>query len=109
MFFGNKVSTTLSDVNMTIEYPNAVTQKGLDIRFHDAPVHGIAGRAQIQELLHVECKEFFSDPPVLRITYLANSARTLVLRLPVFLSRFVEGVSLEQGPFFERWKIIGGE
>jgi AP-2 complex subunit alpha len=27
----------------------------------------------------------------------------------VFLNRFVEGVTLEQAPFFERWKIIGGE
>jgi AP-2 complex subunit alpha len=109
LFIGNKLSTTLSEVNMTIEYPNAVTQNGLGIRFHDAPVHEIAGKAQIQELLHVECKEFFSDLPVLRMTYLANNPRTLVLRLPVFLTRFVEGVSLEQAAFFERWKIIGGQ
>ena len=108
LFFGNKVSTAITDVDMTIEYPNAVTQAGLDIRFHDAPVREIAGRAQIQELLHVECKDFFSEPPVLRMTYLAGSFTTLVLRLPVFLTRFIEGVNLEAGPFFERWKIIGG-
>jgi len=94
---------------MSIEYPNATTQKGLAVRFHDAPVHDIAGKAQIQELLHVECKEFFSDAPVIRMTYIANNPRTLVLRLPVFLTRFIEGVTLEQAAFFERWKIIGGE
>lgn len=94
---------------MTIEYPNTTTQNGLHIQFHDSPVKEIAGRAQVQELLHVDCKGFFSDPPVLRMTYLANSFTTLVLRLPVVLTRFVEGVSLEQGAFFERWKIIGGE
>jgi len=108
LFIGNKLSTTLSEINMTIEYPNSVTQNGLAIRFHDAPIHEIAGKAQIQELLHVECKEFFSDAPVLRMTYLANNPRTLVLRLPVFLTRFIEGVTLEQAPFFERWKVIGG-
>lgn len=51
----------------------------------------------------------FTDPPVLRVTYLAGTFTTLVLRLPVVVSRFVEGVTLEQAPFFERWKIIGGE
>jgi len=115
LFFGNKLDTSLADVRMTIEYPNSVTQTGLDIRFHDAPVTEIKGKAQVQEMLHVECKGFFSDPPVLRMTYEVASGveshgkRTLVLRLPVFLTRFVEGVTLEQGPFFERWKIIGGE
>jgi hypothetical protein len=44
------------------------------------------------------------------MNYLAGEKeRTLVVRLPVFLSRFIEGVSLEQAAFFERWKIIGGE
>lgn len=115
LFFGNKHDTSLADVRMTIEYPNSVTQTGLDIRFHDAPVTEIHGKAQVQEMLHVECKGFFSDSPVLRMTYEVASGpgisgkRTLVLRLPVFLTRFVEGVTLEQAPFFERWKIIGGE
>jgi len=45
----------------------------------------------------------------MRLTYLAGKFSTVVLRLPVFLSRFMEGVTLEQAPFFERWKIIGGE
>lgn len=109
LFFGNKVQTSITDINWTIEYPTSVTQNGLAIRFHDAPVTEIGGRAQIQEMLHVECKEFFSDPPVLRMTYHASNPRTLVLRLPVFLTRFIEGVTLEAAPFFERWKIIGGK
>ena len=109
LFFGNKIAKPIMSVTMTIEYPNATTSAGVSVNFHDAPVGEIAARAQVQELLHVECKEFFSDPPVLRMTYLADSYSTLVLRLPVFLSRFVEGVGLEQGPFFERWKVIGGK
>lgn len=79
------------------------------VNFHDSPVREIAPLAQIQELIHLECKDVFTEPPVLRLTYLAGSFTTLVLRLPVFLNRFVEGVTLEQAPFFERWKIIGGE
>lgn len=77
--------------------------------FHDAPVNEIQPHNQVQELIHVECRDVFTDPPVLRVTYLAGTFTTLVLRLPVVVSRFVEGVTLEQAPFFERWKIIGGE
>jgi AP-2 complex subunit alpha len=110
LFFGNKVSTTISDIKMGIEYPNETTESGVSARFHDEPVGEIGGRAQIQEMIHVECKDVFSDPPVLRMTYeFAGSLRTLVLRLPIFLTRFIEGVTLEAGPFFERWKVIGGE
>lgn len=77
--------------------------------FHDAPVTVIQPLEQVQELVHLECREVFTEPPVIRITYLAGTFTTLVLRLPVVLSKFVEGVLLDQAAFFERWKIIGGE
>jgi AP-2 complex subunit alpha len=106
LFLGNKLSTPLSNLIATIEPPQP-TQ--LSAKFHDAPLTEIAARAQVQELIHVECKEVFTELPVLRMTFMVDtSKKTLVLRLPVFLSRFIEGVTLEQGPFFERWKIIGG-
>ena len=108
-FIGNKIATALTKVTMTIEYPPDVSPDAIAAKFHDEPVNEIAGRAQIQELIHVECKDVFTEAPVLRMTYLAGSFTTLVLRLPVFLNRFIEGVSLEAGPFFERWKVIGGQ
>ena len=109
LFFGNKVATPITDITMTVEYPEGTLPSAIHAAFHDPPVNEIAGRAQVQELIHAECKDFFAEPPVLRMTYLAGSFTTLVLKLPMFLTRFIEGVSLEQSAFFERWKIIGGE
>ena len=106
LFIGNKISAEITNMKFHLEHSDP---EALHIRFHDPPIDEIKGRAQIQELIHVECRSFFKDPPVLRITYLAGKFTTLVLRIPVVLSRFVEGVTLEQGPFFERWKIIGGK
>lgn len=106
LFIGNKISAEITDVKFHLEHSDP---ESLHIRFHDPPVNEIQGRAQIQELVHVDCKAFFKDPPVLRMSFLAGKYTNLVLRLPVVLSRFVEGVTLEQAPFFERWKIIGGE
>ncbi|KAL7422361.1 hypothetical protein Q5752_003007 [Cryptotrichosporon argae] len=105
LFIGNKISTPFTSVSMAIDNPDAAA---VSAAFHDEPLTEIAPRAQIQEMVHVECKHFFSEPPVLRFTYLAGSFTTLVLRLPIFLTRFIEAVSLEQAAFFERWKVIGG-
>jgi AP-2 complex subunit alpha len=106
LFFGNKISAKFTNVSASIECrdPSAITAA-----FHDSPLSEISGLAQVQELIHVECKDVFTEAPILRLTYLAGSFTTVVLRLPVFLSRFVEGVTLEQAAFFERWKIIGGK
>ncbi|WVQ95122.1 hypothetical protein IAU59_002216 [Kwoniella sp. CBS 9459] len=118
LFFGNKIDTSFRSFFASIDNP---VSSALTAAFHDAPISEIAGGAQIQEMIHVECKDYFGGGglgqiPVLRVSYLvgdgdelaAPEPRTLVLRLPITLSRFVEGVTLESAPFFERWKIIGG-
>ncbi|WOO83240.1 AP-2 complex subunit alpha-2 [Vanrija pseudolonga] len=105
LFIGNKLSTPFSSISARIENPSA---EGLDIKFHENIVSEIKGAAQIQEMIHVECKGPFTELPVLRFTYLAGGFTTLVLHLPIFLTRFIEGVNLDAAAFFERWKIIGG-
>ncbi|WVN86237.1 uncharacterized protein L203_101398 [Cryptococcus depauperatus CBS 7841] len=108
LFFGNKADKLLSSFAALIDNPSS---SSIDIRFHDAPVSEIQPKAQIQEMIHVECRDVFlkGGTPLLRLSYLIGDDRKiLVLRLPIFLSKFVEGVELGSGPFFERWKIIGG-
>ncbi|WRT68596.1 uncharacterized protein IL334_005574 [Kwoniella shivajii] len=111
LFFGNKIDIKLSNFFATIDNPISTS---LSASFHDAPITEINGGAQIQEMIHIECKDAFGGGglgqlPLLRISYLVeNEPKIIVLKLPITLSRFVEGVTLESGPFFERWKIIGG-
>ncbi|KAK4689163.1 AP-2 complex subunit alpha, partial [Tremellales sp. Uapishka_1] len=105
LFFGNKISTPFTNLTAIIDNPSP---SALSVEFHEAPSTRIDGLAQIQEMILIDCKDVFDKPPILRLSYLAGSFMTVVLRLPVFLSRFVEGVQLEQAAFFERWKIIGG-
>jgi AP-2 complex subunit alpha len=45
----------------------------------------------------------------LKMSFIAGTVRNLVLKLPVFLSKFVEPVELDSAAFFSRWKAIGGE
>jgi len=80
----------------------------LEARFHKPPAKEVPGLEQVQYLLDIECKATFTALPLLRISFIAGTVRNLVLRLPVFLTRFVEPVQLNATAFFERWKVIGG-
>jgi AP-2 complex subunit alpha len=104
IFFGNKISVSLESFTATIDVEDtaalAVTSK--------IPTSTLAGMSQIQQLVHVECKNVFGAEPVLNISYLAGSLQTLALRLPVYLIKFLEPVQLGSSDFFERWKQIGG-
>jgi AP-2 complex subunit alpha len=108
LFIGNKLPTSLTSISSRIELPGTLGD-ALDAKFHEDVVPTIAPGQQIQEMIHVECKSVFTEQPILRLTYLAGAFTTLVLRLPIFLNRFIEGVQLDQASFFDRWKIIGGK
>ncbi|KAK7064230.1 adaptin N terminal region-domain-containing protein [Favolaschia claudopus] len=82
--------------------------KALSATFAKIPPSTIAPRTQTQQLIHVECKKFFSTPPVLSLSFLAGSHQTLSIRLPIVVTKFFEHVKLGGTDFFERWKLIGG-
>ncbi|KAJ7293578.1 adaptin N terminal region-domain-containing protein [Mycena rebaudengoi] len=105
IYFGNKVPSPLTSFTTTIHVSDP---DALSVSFAKIPPSTIAPRTQSQQLIHVECKSFFSTPPVLSISFLAGSHQTLAIRLPIVVTKFFEHVKLGQTDFFERWKIIGG-
>ncbi|GEM09124.1 AP-2 complex subunit alpha [Rhodotorula toruloides] len=105
LYFGNKMSVALESFTVTIDADDA---DALKITFPKIPTPNISALSQVQQLVHVECRDVFTTPPLLNISYLAGSLQTLTLGLPVWLTKFVEPVKLESGAFFERWKQIGG-
>ncbi|WWC90553.1 uncharacterized protein L201_005489 [Kwoniella dendrophila CBS 6074] len=132
LFFGNKLDNkTFKDFQISLDNPISTS---LITKFHDSPITEIQGGSQIQEMIHIECKSYFGSSlsssssstkgalgglgqlPLIRINYTVDDGNStdkkepkiLVLRLPIVLSKFIEGVTLESQPFFERWKIIGG-
>lgn len=105
LFFGNKISVALESFTATIDVDDP---DALNVTLPKIPTSHISALSQIQQLVHVECKDLFQAPPILKISYLAGSLQTITLRLPIFLSKFVEPVQLGSNDFFERWKQIGG-
>ena len=80
----------------------------MSVSFAKIAPNTIAPRTQTQQLIHIECKKPFSKPPVLSVSFLAGAHQTIAVRLPVIITKFIEGVKLDQSAFFERWKLIGG-
>jgi AP-2 complex subunit alpha len=105
VYVGNKVSAPLTSFTTTIHISDP---DALSVTFAKMPPSIIGSRAQTQQLLHVECKNMFSSPPILSISYLAGSHQTIAVRLPIVITKFFEHVKLGQSEFFERWKLIGG-
>lgn len=115
LYFGNKVPVALESFTATVSVDQGDDDEG-DGKAHDAlkvtlpkiPTPHISALSQVQQLVHVECRDLFTHPPLLHISYLAGSLQTLTLRLPVWPTKFVEPVKLDAAAFFERWKQIGG-
>ena len=105
VYLGNKMTVPLTSFTATVHVhdPEAVS-----VTFAKLPPSMIAPRTQVQQLLHVECKKFFAEAPLLSISFLAGSHQTITVRLPVVLTKFFENVKLGPTEFFERWKLIGG-
>lgn len=105
LFFGNKISVALDSFTATIEVDDPDV---LAVTLPKIPTSTLGPMSQIQQLVHVECKGIFTSPPILSISYLAGSLQTITLKLPIYLTKFLEPVQLAQADFFERWKQIGG-
>jgi AP-2 complex subunit alpha len=105
LYFGNKISVGFSSFSLQVrsQEPEALT-----CFMTKMPPSSLGAMTQVQQVLQLECKDFFTSPPILRIQYLAGSMQDLTLRLPVVVSKFIEPVQLGSVDFFERWKQIGG-
>ncbi|EJD03955.1 Adaptor protein complex AP-2 alpha subunit [Fomitiporia mediterranea MF3/22] len=105
IYIGNKMSAPLTSFTATLHVhdPDAVS-----VSFLKMPPSAIASRTQVQQLLNVECKKMFGQPPLLSVAFLAGAHQTVTVRLPIVITKFVEHVKLGPSDFFERWKIIGG-
>lgn len=105
IYLGNKISVPLTSFTSTIHVNDS---EALSATFAKIPPNLLVPRTQSQQLLHVECKKAFSSFPILTVSFLAGAHQSVSIRLPISVTKFIEGVKLGQADFFERWKVIGG-
>lgn len=105
LYIGNKISVGFSSVTLQVrsQEPDA-----LSVTMPKMPPSSLGAMTQVQQIIQLECRDMFTHPPVLKLSYLAGSMQEVTLRLPVVISKFIEPVQLSATDFFERWKQIGG-
>ncbi|KAH9944376.1 Adaptor protein complex AP-2 alpha subunit [Epithele typhae] len=105
VYVGNKMSAPLTSFTTTLHTEES---EALSASFVKIAPSTVAPRTQIQQVVQVECKKMFRTPPVLVVSFLAGAHQTIAVRLPIVITKFLEGVKLGSTDFFERWKLIGG-
>ncbi|KAG0145450.1 hypothetical protein CROQUDRAFT_671748 [Cronartium quercuum f. sp. fusiforme G11] len=105
LYFGNKITAPFDSLTLVIENGN---ENALMVTLAKMPTNKIEPMTQIEQIITVECSEPFKELPLLKVSYLAGSLQTFMIRLPICLTKFMEPVELDSQVFFERWRLIGG-
>ncbi|KAI9867057.1 MAG: hypothetical protein M1813_000455 [Trichoglossum hirsutum] len=105
LYFTNKSSAAIGSFTTTLDNRSA---EHLKIETKSLPESNIEPDSQTQQMVMFEAHSVFTDPPTIRISYLAGSLQGLTLQLPVVIHKFMDGAELSSEDFFKRWRQIGG-
>ncbi|KAF3165648.1 hypothetical protein TWF788_000677 [Orbilia oligospora] len=105
LYFTNKSSYAYGSFTTTINNPS---RNELSYTTQNIPDPNIEPDSQVQQMLIFEAVNVFTEPPTMRVSYLAGALQAVTLQLPVTLHKFMEPAELSADDFFKRWKQIGG-
>ncbi|KAG9510209.1 AP-2 complex subunit alpha, partial [Fragariocoptes setiger] len=100
MFYGNKTSAQLSYFHVKL----ANTHPGLEVDMKQIG-STVEAKAQVPQVINVECLNYYDDLPELNISYMQGLAKEdFTIKLPVLLNKFFEPTTMNGEDFFARWK-----
>ena len=105
LYFTNRSSSAIGSFTTTLDNQST---KHLKIDTKSMPDPTIQSEAQAQQTIMFEAQSVFSDPPTIRVSYLAGALQALTLQLPVVIHKFMDPAELSGDDFFKRWRQIGG-
>lgn len=107
VFYGNKSNSPLLNFSSDVVLSDDL-RDSLNVQMKSIGPSIDAG-AQVQQVVNIECKSVFFQPPLLNIMFSVGGApQQLTLKLPVLLSKFFEPTAMNSQEFFQRWKQLGG-
>ncbi|KAL7077418.1 hypothetical protein ACQ4LE_003385 [Meloidogyne hapla] len=108
MFYGNKTNTKFTQFITSITCPGQLAgQLVCQAKQIDSEID--AG-TQIQQLVNVVCLNFFSQSPIIKISFTYTTKDNLQqqfsqnLYVPIFINKFFEPTEMNSEQFFNRWK-----
>uniref|UniRef100_H2Z4M0 AP-2 complex subunit alpha n=1 Tax=Ciona savignyi TaxID=51511 RepID=H2Z4M0_CIOSA len=112
LFFGNKTGNQLQNFAAAVSLAQTNPHNPqINVATQKEPPSQIDGGAQVQHFINLECISMFSGSPnlQLRCDFFTNypAPQQVTLKLPVIINKFMEGVDMNSGDFFSRWKQLG--
>ncbi|KAJ9496481.1 hypothetical protein LTR99_010272 [Exophiala xenobiotica] len=104
LYFANKASFPIGSFTTTLDNKSA---PALKIDTKSLPESQVGPDSQAQQTIVCTSIAPFSEPPTIRISYLAGALQGYTLRLPILPHRFMDPSELSAEDFFKRWRQIG--
>jgi len=103
IFYGNKSNNHLSYFSVELTIPQQ-SQSGLTVEVK--PIEStVKAKTQVQQVINVECLEYFDELPELHLSYMNGLVKEdSSLKLPIYLNKFFEPITMSRDDFFARWK-----
>jgi len=103
IFYGNKTNLPFLNFQPCVTTsPTLGMSLMLQVKQVDSTVE--AG-AQFQQMVNVECVSDFQDQPDLHLTFqYEGGLRTIDIKLPISVNKFIEPTDMTGEAFFSRWK-----
>jgi AP-2 complex subunit alpha len=103
LYVGNKLDVDIT--GMQINFSQEI--QGLKVEKMQEIAKVIPSKAQLQHYIQVECVKAYTQIPMIRITYVTTGAHSLLVKLPIMITKFIEPVTMSSQDFFQRWKQLG--
>ena len=104
LYFTNKASFPIGSFTTTLDNKSS---PALKVDTKSLPESSVQADSQAQQTIVCTSTAPFSDPPTIRISYLAGALQGYTLKLPILPHRFMDPSDLSAEDFFKRWKQIG--
>ncbi len=104
LYFTNKASFPIGSFTTTLDNKSS---PDLKIDTKSLPDSTVEAGTQAQQTIVCTSIAPFSEPPTIRISYLAGALQGYTLKLPILPHRFMDPSDLTAEDFFKRWKQIG--
>ena len=104
LYFTNKASFPIGSFTTTVDNKS---NPDLKIDTKSLPESAIGAGLQTQQTVFCMAQAPFSEPPTIRISYLAGALQAYTLRLPVLPHKYMDPSELSAEDFFKRWRQIG--
>ncbi|KAI8866013.1 ARM repeat-containing protein, partial [Ramicandelaber brevisporus] len=102
LYIGNSSQRDLTDFDASINSEDDSLISTIQL---PSPAQNvIKPRTQLMVKISLKCQSIFGSSPIVIIRYTLGQPRTLLLRLPVSITRFMNPVVLSAQDFFQRWK-----